>query len=107
MIETAPFYGEGYRKVWARLRLRGVRTAERRVRRLMRKHDLSVPNRPPQRSANDHDGRITTDRVHETWGTDVAQAVLASGARVHVFATVDHCNLECIGVHAAFGANRW
>ena len=31
VIETAPFYGEGYRKVWARLRLRGVRTAERAV----------------------------------------------------------------------------
>ena len=37
----------------------------------------------------------------------MAQAVLTSGARVHVFATVDHCNSECIGVHAAFGANRW
>jgi transposase InsO family protein len=107
VIEAAPFYGEGYRKVWARLRLRGVRTAERRVQRLMREHDLSGPNRPPQRPANDHDGRITTDRVDTTWGTDMAQAVLASGARVHVFATVDHCNSECIGVHAAFGANRW
>jgi hypothetical protein len=80
-IETAPFYGEGYRKVWARLRLRGVRTAARRVRRLMREHDLSAPNRPPQRPANDHDGRITTDRVDATWGTDMAQAVLTSGAR--------------------------
>ena len=37
----------------------------------------------------------------------MAQAVLASGSRVHVFATVDHCNSECIGLHAAFGANRW
>ena len=107
VIEAAPFYGEGYRKVWARLRLRGVRTAERRVQRLMREHDLSGPARPPQRPANDHDGRITTDQVDTTWGTDMAQAVLASGARVHVFVTVDHCNSECIGVHAAFGANRW
>ena len=72
VIEIAPFFGEGYRKVWARLRLRGVRTAARRVRRLMREHDLSAPNRPPQRPANDHDGRITTDRVDETWATDMA-----------------------------------
>ena len=107
VIESAPFYGEGYRKVWARLRQRGVRTAERRVQRLMREHDLSAPNRPPQRPANDHDGTITTDRVDETWGTDMAQAILACGARVHVFAAVDHCNSECIGLHAAFGANRW
>jgi transposase InsO family protein len=66
-----------------------MRTAERRVQRLMREHDLSWANRPPQRPANDHDGRITTDQVDTTWGTDMAQAVLASGGRVHVFATVD------------------
>lgn len=107
VIEAAPFHGEGYRKVWARLRLRGVRTAERRVQRLMCEHGLSAPNRPPQRPANDHDGTITTDRVDETWGTDMAQTILACGARVHVFAAVDHCNSECIGLHAAFGANRW
>jgi putative transposase len=107
VIETAPFHGEGYRKVWARLRLQGVRTAARRVRRLMREHGLSAPNRPPQRPANDHDGTITTDAVDTTWGTDMAQTILASGARVHVFAAVDHCNSECIGLHAAFGANRW
>ena len=66
VIETAPFYGEGHRKVRARLRLRGVRTAARRVRRLMREYDLAAPNRPPQRPANDHDGRITTNRVDTT-----------------------------------------
>jgi transposase InsO family protein len=81
--------------------------AARRFRRLMREHDLSAPNHPPQRPVNDRDGRITTDRVDETWGTDMARVVLASGARVHVFAAVDHCNSECIGMHAAFGANRW
>jgi len=107
VIETAPFHGEGYRKVWARLRRRGVRTAARRVRRLMREHGLSAPNRPPQRPANDHDGTITTDAVDTTWGTDMAQTILAGGPRVHVFAAVDHCNSECIGLHAAFGANRW
>jgi len=107
VIERAPFHGEGYRKVWARLRLRGVRTAARRVRRLMCEHGLSAPNRPPQRPANDHDGKITTERVDQTWGTDMAQTMLACGARVHVFAAVDHCNSECIGLHAAVGANRW
>jgi len=73
----------------------------------MGEHGLSAPNRPPQRPANDHDGTITTDAVDTTWGTDMAQTILAGGARVHVFAAVDHCNSECIGLHAAFGANRW
>ncbi|PIP98339.1 MAG: IS3 family transposase, partial [Rhodobacterales bacterium CG18_big_fil_WC_8_21_14_2_50_71_9] len=39
-IEASPFSGEGYRKVWARLRFRGVRTAARRVRRIMKAHGL-------------------------------------------------------------------
>jgi transposase InsO family protein len=73
----------------------------------MREHDLSAPKRPPQRPANDYDGRITTDWVGVTCGTDMALAVLANGARVHVFYTVDHNNAECIGVHSAFDANRW
>ncbi len=107
VIETAPFHGEGYRKVWARLRLRGIRTAPRRARRLMREHGLSAPNRPPQRPANDHDGTITTERVDTMWGSDMAQTVLTSGAKVHIFAAVDHCNSECLGLHAAFGATRW
>jgi len=38
VIEASPFNGEGYRKVWARLREGGVRTAARRVRRIMREN---------------------------------------------------------------------
>ena len=36
----SPFHGEGHRKVWARLRMAGVRTSKRRVLRLMREHGL-------------------------------------------------------------------
>ena len=32
----SPFHGEGYRKVWARLRYQGIRTSKERIRRLMR-----------------------------------------------------------------------
>ncbi|MBL7406469.1 IS3 family transposase, partial [Escherichia coli] len=30
-LTGSPFHGEGHRKVWARLRLKGVRTSKRRV----------------------------------------------------------------------------
>ena len=36
VLAESPFVGEGYRKVWARLRHQGIRTAAERVRRLMR-----------------------------------------------------------------------
>jgi hypothetical protein len=40
VIGAGGFHGEGYRKVWARLRFAGVRTSRRRVLRLMREHGL-------------------------------------------------------------------
>jgi putative transposase len=46
LLEDSPFHGEGYRKLWARLRFSGIRTSRRRVLRLMREHGpwpTSVP----------------------------------------------------------------
>ena len=34
VITDSPFYGEGHRKVWARLRYKGVRTSKARMLRL-------------------------------------------------------------------------
>ncbi len=45
VLEAAPFVGEGHRKVWARLRYRGVRTSKARVLRLMRDAQLLAPPR--------------------------------------------------------------
>ena len=36
LLADSPFHGEGYRKLWARLRFAGVRTSRRRVLRLMK-----------------------------------------------------------------------
>ena len=40
VLADSPFTGEGYRKVWARLRYQGIRTASERAQRLMRGHHL-------------------------------------------------------------------
>jgi hypothetical protein len=50
VLAASPFHGEGHRKVWARLRLAGVRTSKRRTLRLMREHGLLAPSRtgPPR-----------------------------------------------------------
>ncbi len=45
VLEASPFHGEGYRKVWAKLRVEGIRNSAERVRRLMRAHDLQAPHR--------------------------------------------------------------
>src|ERR1700745_3299255 len=44
-IAASRLHGEGYRKLWARLRFAGVRTSPRRVRRVMRENDLLAPHR--------------------------------------------------------------
>ena len=44
-IAGSPFHGEGYRKIWARLRHGGLRTSKRRVRRLMRENGLAAATR--------------------------------------------------------------
>ncbi len=40
LLTDSPFHGEGYRKLWARLRFAGIRTSRRLV--LRRKRRLSV-----------------------------------------------------------------
>src|SRR3954452_15054135 len=45
VLTASPFHGEGHRKVWARLRVAGVRTSKRRVLRLMRANNLLAPPR--------------------------------------------------------------
>src|SRR5512133_3209276 len=44
-IAESRFTGEGYRKIWARLRFSGVRSSPGRVRRLMRENGLLAPHR--------------------------------------------------------------
>ena len=53
------FHGEGYRKLWARLRVAGVRASPRRVRRVMGEHGLLAPHRAAQTRMKIHDGAIT------------------------------------------------
>jgi putative transposase len=107
VIEASPFTGEGYRKVWARLRFRGLRTAARRVRRIMKANNLLAPHRRAPRAARPHDGMIVTERVDETWGSDMTETVTTAEGRAYVFIAVDHCSGEFVGTHAASGASRW
>ena len=108
ILTDTPFHGEGYRKVWARLRHAGIRTSKRRVLRLMRENQLLAPQRrgssPGPRV---HDGTITTNRVNDMWGTDMTATFTAQDGQVAIFFAVDHCSLECTGIHAAKRGTRF
>jgi hypothetical protein len=101
LVQDSPFHGEGYRKLWARLRFAGIRTSRRRVLRLMREHGLLAHQRVGRpHGSRAHDGTITTERVDAMWGTDLTSVMTGEG-QAAVFIAVDHCSAECVGIHRA------
>lgn len=108
VLTDPPFMGEGYRKVHARLRYRGVHADIERVRLLMQAHGLQAPGKP-QRNLGPrvHDGTITTQKPDEMWGTDATSVMLLSGQQATIFGVYDHCTCELMGIHAAIEANRF
>jgi putative transposase len=107
LLTDSPFHGEGYRKLWARLRFAGIRTSRRRVLRLMREHGLLAHQRVGRpHGSRAHDGTITTERVDLMWGTDLTSVMTGEG-QAAVFVAVDHGSAECVGLHASRSADRF
>jgi transposase InsO family protein len=107
VLTDSPFHGEGYRKVWARLRHAGLRTSKERVRRLMRENGLQATARPGRpRGPRTHDGTIIAETIDTMWGTDMTAAFTLEQGQVAVFVAVDHASAECVGIHAALHGTR-
>jgi putative transposase len=108
LLSAPVFTGEGYRKVWARLRHKGVRTSKDRVLRLLREHQLLSPSRQPEaRRRNPHEGTIVTEAPNQMWGTDATATFTEVEGAVTIFAGIDHCTAECVGIHAVKKATRF
>ncbi len=107
VLVASPFYGEGHRKVWARLRFEQVRTSKARVLRLMREAELLAPSRMLRKAGNPHTGTIITERPNEVWASDHTLTATVENGPVTVFVAVDHCTTECVGIHAAQKATRF
>src|SRR5687768_2641469 len=107
LLRDSPFHGEGYRKLWARLRFAGIRTSRRRVLRLIRENRLLAHQRAGRpHGSRAHDGTITTERIDLMWGTDLTSVMTGEG-QAAVFVAVDHGSAECVGVHASGRADRF
>ena len=86
LIAASPFHGEGYRKMWARLRCqKQMRTSRERVRRVMRERGLQAPHRQGRRQPWEHRGTITTDRPDQMWGTDMTLTLTTDEGKANVF----------------------
>ena len=97
----ATIHGEGHRMVWARLRMKGVRTSRRRALRLMREHSLLAPSRVGSpRGPRNHDGTIIPETLDTMWGADMT-TTWTGERQAAVFVAIDHHSVECVGLHAA------
>lgn len=106
--EALGFRGEGYRKVWARLRHRGIPTSKERVRRLMREHGLQAPHRVgSNRGPQTHEGTIIPEGPNRMWGTDATQVPTRLEGMAMVFVAVDHFVGDVVGIHAARPGTRF
>jgi putative transposase len=107
-LERTPFRGEGYRKVWARLRvLDEVRVGGKRVLRVMRENKLLSPHRTRQAGGEPHDRTIVTEAPNVMWGTDGLRVLTAEDGWGWVFVGVEHWNAECVGFHVCKTGDRF
>lgn len=107
-LARTPFSGEGYRKVWARLRIMdGVRVARKRVLRVMRENHLLSPHRGRPKPPKDHKGTIITSAPDVMWGTDGSKVLTVEQGWGWIFSAVDHFNAECVGWHVCKIGNRF
>ena len=108
VLDESVFHGEGYRKIWARLRHKNVRVWKERVLRLMREHQLLSPSRTAVvRPGNPHEGTIIVDTPNQLWGTDATTTFTEQDGQVTIFAAIDHCAADCLGIHVVKKAHRF
>ena len=106
VLKESPWVGEGYRKVWARLRDSGIRVSQRRVLRIMREKNLLAKERPKRRHNSEHKGTIIPDRPDSIWGIDLTSTQTDQGL-AGIFVVVDHYTAELLGVHATLTPTRF
>ena len=74
----------------------------------MRTAGLLAPTRQPQPIVKRaHTGTIVTACPNVMWGTDATATVTLRDGQVMVFAAIDHCTAECVGIHAAIHGTRF
>ena len=92
VLADSPFHGEGYRKVWARLRHAGLRTSKERVRRLMRENGLRArQKRRFKRTTDSHhafpiapnllEQDFSAERPNQKWNADISE-ILSGNSRL-------------------------
>ena len=74
----------------------------------MREHRLLAPTRVGRaHGPAAHDGRIIADKPDTMWGIDATSTTTIEDGNATIFAAIDHCTGECVGIHAAVIGTRF
>ena len=75
---------------------------------LLRENQLLSPARQPEPvRSNSHEGTIIAELPNQMWGTDATTTFTGTEGTVTVFAVIDHCTAECVGIHVVKKATRF
>lgn len=92
----------GHRRVTARVnRLFGRRYNRKRIRRVMRIHDLQIPPKVRRRTGRAHTGKIATESSNVRWCSDALEISCWNGEKVQVGFALDCCDREALAWVAA------
>lgn len=87
----------GHRRVTARVnRLFGVRYNVKRIRRVMRMHDLQIPTKSRRRAGRAHTGTIATEQSNVRWSSDAFEIAGWNGEIVQIGFALDCCDREAL-----------
>jgi putative transposase len=108
VLAACPFYGEGYRKVRARLAHHGLHIGGKRVLRPMQRHGLLAPRRfgHPNRDPA-HAGTLVTDHPNVMWGTAATRFYTAQDGWCWFCGAIDHGTDELVGWLATKIGDLW
>ncbi len=108
-LEASPWEGEGYRKVWARLRVcRDIRVARQAgAPPDAREQSALAPSLPPPWRQSPWTGEIITHAPNLMWGTDGVRVFTVDDGWGWIFTAVEHWNAECVGWHVCKRGDRF
>ena len=93
------FSGEGYQKIHARLKDKGLRVGKNRIYKIMKKENLLFLGRQENGSSRIHDGIIKTQVPNQMWATDGKEFRTRQDGKCWFMGVIDHFNDEIKSFH--------
>ncbi len=106
-LKSPDFNSEGYIKIHARLKRKGLRVDKNRVYKLMQEANLLNETNKKTGSGRIHDGRIITERPNTLWATDGKEFWTEQEGKCHFIGVIDHFDDQIMSFHLCKKFDRY